>query len=203
MLFISKSSLLNYSLAGCKLEIIEIFERPTVLILGGNLFHFFARQEIVMFDQFTNWISFEELHCIGFEDIPNEKGLYVVRRPQNMNVEFNPNTTAIFNFKGKSMLYDIDYLTNKYNASDKRILYIGKAGGQSNKLKQRVEQLVKYGYGLVENHRGGRAIWQINNNKFLQLSFIKNDFPEIYERKLLKAYLDTYGVLPLANWRIG
>jgi hypothetical protein len=156
-----------------------------------------------MLDQFTCWNSFEELNRIGFKDIPYEKGLYIVRKPQNMKIEFSSSTTAISIYRGKNMLYDIDILTSKYRNTDQEILYLGKAGGQDNKLKQRIIQLVRYGYGLTDNHRGGRAIWQISNNKLLLLSFATNEFPEICERKLLKDYLDIYGDLPVANWRIG
>lgn len=156
-----------------------------------------------MLNQFINWNSFEELKNLGFADIPNEKGLYIVKRPQTMNVEFNAHTTAISEFRGKNMLYDIDSLLSKFEMTDKETLYIGKAGGKVNLLRQRIRQLVRYGYGLTNNHRGGRAIWQITNNKSLLLSYIKCDTPEKYEKELLEDYFHINGVLPLANWKIG
>lgn len=154
-----------------------------------------------MFNQFENFYSFYKLYNEGFADISNRKGLYIVSRPLTMNIEFSPNTTAISEFKGKSMLYNIDILSSKFERSDKEILYIGKAGGEVNMLKQRIRQLVRYGYGLVDNHRGGRALWQIINNQFLLLSFVECETPRKCEKELLDNYLHTYGVLPLANWK--
>lgn len=93
-----------------------------------------------MLNQFDNFISFEQIHNEGFSCIPNKKGLYIVRKPQDMDIVFSPNTTAISSFKGRSLLYNIDALLSKFKLTDKEIL---------------------------------------------------------------KEYLLNYGVLPLANWRIG
>lgn len=82
-------------------------------------------------------------------------------------------------------------------------MYIGKAGGDVNRLKQRIRQLIRYGYGKVQNHRGGRAIWQIANNRHLLIRYIECNNPEITETKLLVKYQEKYGVLPVANWQIG
>lgn len=154
-----------------------------------------------MLNQFKDFHSFEQLYNIGFLCIPNKKGLYIVRKPKEINIVFSSNTTAIKEFNGRSMLYSADMLLAKFERSDKEILYIGKAGGNSNRLRQRISQFVKYGYCLVKNHRGGRAIWQIANNKTLLLGFMECNDPEKNEKELLKKYLLKYGVLPLANWR--
>jgi hypothetical protein len=55
----------------------------------------------------------------------------------------------------------------------------------------------------VDNHRGGRAIWQIENNKDLLIGYFLCNSPESKEKELLKIYKGQYGVLPLANWKIG
>lgn len=156
-----------------------------------------------MKNHFRNFRSLEDLHDGGFTWIPNEKGIYIVIKPKNIDGIFSLNTTAIAEYKGKSMLYSIDELLSKFEQSDKEILYIGKAGGNANKLKQRIEQFVKYGYGLVDNHRGGRAIWQMENNKKLLLGFVECNNPEKKEKELLSEYCQNYGVLPVANRKIG
>jgi hypothetical protein len=66
-----------------------------------------------------------------------------------------------------------------------------------------VRQFVKYGSRLFKNHRGGRAIWQIDYNKFLFLGIFECEKPEGKEREFLNDYLQSHGVLPLANWKIG
>lgn len=118
-----------------------------------------------------------------------------------MNINLLSTTTAITEYKGKSMLYDSIKLNMKYEKSDKVILYIGKAGG-NNRLRGRLRQLIRYGYGEADNHRGGRAIWQIRNNKDLILGYFSCNNPESNEKVLLETYGKQYGVLPLANWKI-
>lgn len=119
-----------------------------------------------------------------------------------MKNQFWKETTVITEYKEKSMLYNIDELLPKFEQSDKEKLYIGKAGGKVNKLKQRIKQFVKYGYGLINNHRGGRAIWQIENNKKLLLGFVECNNPAKKEKELLSEYHQKHGVLPIANRRI-
>lgn len=156
-----------------------------------------------MFGNFKGFHSVEQLHDEEFLCIPNEKGIYIVMKPKGMDIEFTANTTAINTHNGRNLLYDPDMLSTKYEQSDKEVLYIGKAGGDVNRLKQRVRQLIRYGYGEVQNHRGGRAIWQINDNKRLLIGYKECTDPETAERELLEWYLNKYGVLPVANWQIG
>ena len=82
-------------------------------------------------------------------------------------------------------------------------MYIGKAGGAMNKLHNRIMQYVKHGYGEAKNHRGGRAIWQIDDNKNLLLGYYVCENPEAEEHRLLVEYFNKYGKLPLANWNVG
>ncbi|WP_238918304.1 hypothetical protein [Clostridium sp. YIM B02555] len=138
---------------------------------------------------------------MNFSCIPENKGIYIVKKSKEMKSEFSTDTTAIKEYRNRSMLYDIALLNDKFNKSDKEILYIDKAGGKKNKLKQRIRQYIRYGYGKVNNHRGGRAIWQIVDNKTLLLGFIECYNPEKIEKELLEEYESKYKVLPIANWR--
>lgn len=79
-------------------------------------------------------------------------------------------------------------------------MYIGKAGGERNKLRQRVRQYIRYDFGEVENHRGGRAIWQIDNSKELLLGYCACENSEAKERELLEQYYKKYKTLPVVNW---
>lgn len=156
-----------------------------------------------MLNQFKNLISFQQLYDTEFYNIPDKKGVYIVKKPKEMYIEFSLDTTAIKEFKNKNMIYNPDILRSKFENSDREILYIGKAGGHNNKLKQRIKQFIRYGYGEVDNHRGGRTIWQIVNNKTLLLGFMECDNPEEIEKELLKKYEIDYDVLPLGNWKKG
>lgn len=126
----------------------------------------------------------------------------MVLKPENLRINILPTTTAITEYKGESMLYDSNMLNLKYEKSDKNILYIGKAGGD-NRLRGRIRQLVKYGYCEADNHRGGRAVWQIENNRGLKIGYFTCNSLESKERELLEIYNRNYDVLPLANWQIG
>jgi len=158
---------------------------------------------ISMLNQFKNFCSLDMLYDTKFSSIPNKKGLYIVKAFPNKKVIFSSDTTAIREFKGKNMLYDTDELLAKFEISDKEILYIGKAGGKRNTLKQRISQFIRYGYGLAKNHRGGRAIWQVIDNKNLLLGYMECKNPEKDEKLLLEQYKLKYSVLPLGNWKIG
>lgn len=127
----------------------------------------------------------------------------MVLKPERMIFSLFPTTTAIASYKNRNLLYDLDTLNMKYKNSDKTVLHIGKASVEKNKLKSRIRQLVRYGYGEIDNHRGGRAIWQIQNNKDLLIGYFMCNEPDIKERELLQRYRKINGVLPLANWKIG
>jgi len=156
-----------------------------------------------MLSQIKNFYSLEQLYNMEFSNIPKKKGIYIVKKSKEMNIEFSLETTAIKEYGNRSMIYDPDVLQSKFEKSDEEILYIGKAGGENNKLKQRIRQYVRYGYGEVNNHRGGRAIWQIVKNKTLLLGFIECYNAEKIEKELLEKYETKYKVLPVANWKKG
>jgi hypothetical protein len=159
----------------------------------------FLGVKLLNLEQFT-YQTIEALYNNGCSLIPNEKGVYMLVVPDTFNVEFSDQTTAITEFDGKSLLYQISSLKIKFEKTDKKILYIGKAGGERNRLRQRIRQYIRYGYKEVKNHRGGRAVWQINNCKLLLLGYCPFENPEDKERELLENYFERYGTLPVANW---
>jgi len=157
---------------------------------------------VTMIELLENIYLINNLYDYGVSNIPNEKGIYMVLKPKKMSINILSTTTAIEKYEDKSMIYDAIKLNTKYERTDKTVLYIGKAG-DNNKLRGRIRQLVRYGYREVDNHRGGRAIWQIENNKDLLIGYFLCNSPESKEKELLKIYKGQYGVLPLANWKIG
>lgn len=154
---------------------------------------------LLNFEEFT-YQTIEALYNDNCSMIPSEKGIYIVIVHDTFNVEFSDQTTAITEFGGKSLLYPIDNLKLKFDKTDEKILYIGKAGGERNKLRQRIRQYIRYGYKEVQNHRGGRAIWQIYNNRQLLLGYSACENPETKERELLAWFNEKYDTFPVANW---
>ncbi|MDD5891692.1 MAG: hypothetical protein PUC72_04060, partial [Bacteroidales bacterium] len=80
--------------------------------------------------------------------------------------------------------------------------YIGKANGK-NGLQQRLKQYVLYGYNKSKIHKGGRAIWQLENSKDFMVEYACVDNPEEIEKQLIIKYKEqNNGAYPLANWRL-
>ena len=72
-------------------------------------------------------------------------------------------------------------------------------------MRQRIRQYTKHGYGEAKNHIGGRAIWQLENNKELLIEIVPSDLePEYLESLLLDEYYLTHNnTLPFANFKKG
>jgi len=135
-------------------------------------------------------------------------GVYKVIRMAGGMPNFKDTTTAISSYKGKSMLYDSKTLIIKHknqflkgveiDSIDRYTLYIGKA----KNLFRRICQLVEYAYGESEVHRGGRALWQMENwEDELYIEIIPCENPEDEEKRLLVNFKEEFGDYPLANWR--
>lgn len=140
--------------------------------------------------------TLETLYRFSCQGIPDVPGVYWVLAPKGLPIQFEPaalNRSAPF--------YPVDILTQKYAVcKDKGILYIGKASGKKG-LRQRLQQYMKYGWNEAANHKGGRAIWQIQNSGMLLLTY--EPCPDCVEREhqLLHDYQAVNGCYPLANWR--
>ena len=50
-------------------------------------------------------------------------------------------------------------------------------------------------------HRGGRAIWQLKNNKKLLIEIEPCEKPREKERQFLIEYYEKYNSYPYANWK--
>lgn len=140
--------------------------------------------------------TLETLYRYDCISIPNVSGIYRILVPQGMNIQFlnsADNHSAAF--------YPVEELAQKYmNCQDKGILYIGKANGKHG-LRQRIRQYIKYGWNEATNHKGGRAIWQIENFGLLLLEYEPCIDCETQEHFLLNRYRQENKTYPLANWR--
>lgn len=104
-------------------------------------------------------------------------------------------------YNPSAKLYSAEQLSRKYSTcTNQEILYIGKADGKKG-LRQRLKQYMNYGWGHATNHKGGRAIWQIEDAGLLLLAFEECEDARAREKQLLADYKAKNGSYPLANWR--
>lgn len=143
--------------------------------------------------------------------LSNAGGIYKVYLPRDFELLINSTTDAISTYQGRSQLYPAQRLQQKYakicsissiDGEDRRLLYVGKAEHSKGRgLRKRVTEFVQYGYGACSNHRGGRAIWQLQNNKELLIELLECQNPASQETQELERYKAKYGAYPFANWR--
>ena len=151
--------------------------------------------------------SFEELRNGKIQEIPVTSGVYWVIMPDSFVMEYMKETDGpVYGKRGNKMAYDLAKLQKKGEHYKKpehggNILYIGKATNLRNRLKQYYE----FGYNEERHyvHEGGRAIWQLRNNKKLQVAYKECSEAEKEETELIDKYMLEYGALPFGNMRRG
>ena len=152
-------------------------------------------------EQLLKWsdpVSFADLYKQNCSSIPKCPGVYRVTCIGQPVLAVNEKSS-----NDSALLYDAAILCSKYNqCKDKKVLYIGKANGK-NGLQQRLKQYVLYGYNKSKIHKGGRAIWQLENSKDFMVEYACVDNPEEMEKQLITKYKEqNNGSYPLANWRL-
>lgn len=140
--------------------------------------------------------TLQTLYRCGCDCIPEVSGVYWVLRPEGMTIRFTEHT-----YNHSTKLYPVEKLSRKYkDCKDQEILYIGKADGKKG-LRRRLKQYMNYGWDQATNHKGGRAIWQIEDVGLLLLAFEECENAATREKQLLTDYKAKNGSYPLANWR--
>lgn len=143
--------------------------------------------------------SFEELYLGALEYIPKCSGIYKVYMPDNFTIKFRVDSDSPYK------AYDVDKLQKKWTTICKSLgyedglLYIGKAVN----LNKRIKQFVDTGYGRPAKHKGGRAIFQLENNRQLQIKIFECENCEDRETEEIDTYICYRNEKPLANWRRG
>lgn len=150
----------------------------------------------MIIDHVSTFWTLQTLHDTACADIPDLPGIYVIQVPQGMEIRFR--FTAANHY---APFYDAADLHKKYHdCGNKTVLYIGKASGKKG-LRQRIQQYMKYGWNEAVNHKGGRAIWQVEHAERLLLTFEVCPDADAREHHLLKEFRQKYHTLPLANWK--
>lgn len=131
---------------------------------------------------------------------PDEKGVYAVLHMKKSRPRFLPRGSAP---DGEDVA--VSELENKW-VPDAELVYLGKT---DNSLRKRLRQYMRFGTGKDAPHRGGRYIWQIENNGELIVCWKALDGqridggeidPREYEKSLLQEFKKGHhGSLPFAN----
>ncbi len=140
--------------------------------------------------------TLKELYESDCKEVPKDNGIYRVLVPDGMKIVFRSIAINVH-----APLYPAEVLQEKFSkCKNKTVLYIGKASGRKG-LRQRLKQYMKYGWNEAVNHKGGRAIWQIEGADQLLLQFECCEDADEVEHRLLREYQQENGSYPLANWR--
>jgi hypothetical protein len=140
--------------------------------------------------------TLKNLYSCRCGNVPETPGVYWVLVPEGLVVRFTDHT-----YNPTVPCYPPEALLEKYmSCSDRETLYIGKADGRKG-LRQRLKQYMKCGWGKATNHKGGRAVWQIEDAGLLLLAYEECEDASAREKQLLAEYKETNGTYPLANWR--
>ena len=130
-------------------------------------------------------------------DLPSEPGIYVVYFKVIRRLHFvDQSDTAIYAEPADPMLLKRKW-QRIYQKTMTDIIYIGKG----NNIRRRLRELVRFGAGLADNHKGGQWMWQIKEILTARV-LIQACNPEKqagFENYLLNRFKREHGEYPLAN----
>ncbi|MGO4382637.1 hypothetical protein [Specibacter sp. RAF43] len=159
--------------------------------------------------KFTGFVPFAELDTCQ-DPALDRPGVYMVLRPSSTELTLSEMSTGFWH-KDKDPAYALTKLRSQWNLLTP-VLYIGKAGGLAGgtTIRQRLNLYQQYGAGRDVSHRGGKAVWQIEDAaKLLLVCWTDTPGldPECVESQLLKDFKGAdgagFGAYPLANRKGG
>jgi len=134
-------------------------------------------------------------------NIPDTKGVYIVFRDSFDKTKFTRKKKN-WHFKKKKL--------NSLWVDGARVLYVGKAGGNTRNgkkleatLHSRLKKYIRFGEGKSKRHKGGRAIWQLDDADELLIAWweLRRKNPQAVEKDLIQKFEDKYEKIPFANLR--
>lgn len=133
-------------------------------------------------------------------------GVYAVLRPESSTLLLSDISTGFWH-RDRNPAYPLVKLVQRWELATP-VLYFGKAGGIDGgiTLWERLDLYRRYGAGENAAHRGGRAIWQVedaSNQLLVGWSTTPGHDPECVEERLLEHFNATFKLLPMANQRRG
>lgn len=149
---------------------------------------------------FVGFVPFSALPTSG---VPAAPGVYAVLRLSDAPPTF-VETSPAGRFKGKDPSVSVDVLAAKW-VDGSQVLYIGKATRASagpRGLRRRLDEYRRFGAGQPVGHWGGRYIWQLADSADLVVAWnATHEDAATVESRMLRDFVDRYGVLPFANLR--
>lgn len=149
---------------------------------------------------FVGFIPLREVK-VRIDDIPACHGVYAVIRSSRAPPRMAEKSGAGW-FKGQDPSYPLPLLQGKWVA-DADVIYIGKAGPTARRtLRRRIKELIEFGSGKEVAHRGGRAIWQLEDIWDAKIAWrIAARDPRRAEIELLRRFEERSGRLPFGNFK--
>jgi len=147
---------------------------------------------------FSDGATVSDLHRDRFGDVPLGCGVYVLVRGVTTQPKFRRSSEAGW-FKNLDPSYPAANVRDAW-VPNARIVYVGKAAGARG-LRQRVRQLVDFGFGKPIGHRGGRMLWHLPDYEKLLLRWRKcsRSQADSLETRLIGQFKELHGKRPFAN----
>jgi hypothetical protein len=137
------------------------------------------------------------LHQDRYDEVPTTRGVYVVLRDSAEKHEFLATSGAGW-FKNRDPSYP-ENIVNAAWVEGARVMYIGKAEGARG-LRQRIRQLVEFGFGKQIGHRGGRMLWHLKDYASLLIRWYECEDADAMETLLISQFKSVYDdARPFAN----
>lgn len=141
--------------------------------------------------------------------LPNVKGVYFVIYPNEWPEGLFLNKESGEEFVGGNPFESHEKLWDNW-VDEADILYIGQTGGTTNSgssqkrtLKKRITELMRFGKKEVDNHRGGRYLWQHKKSDDFRVYWYPctTENPVSLKTELLADFEQVYHKKPFANIR--
>lgn len=138
------------------------------------------------------------LHRTRYAGVPVGCGVYILLRKSSSRPKFRGESKAGW-FKNLDPSYPPNVVKEAW-VSGAQIVYVGKAAG-ANGLKQRIRQLVDFGFGKAIGHRGGRLLWHLPDHATLRLHWKRcgRSRADRLETLFINQFRSIYGRRPFAN----
>lgn len=150
---------------------------------------------------FEGFKTVASLRANVIEEVPSEKGVYMVVAPNSFVCQFMERSTGGF-FKKRNPSVPVSKLYSKW-VPKALVLYIGKAGSPDGNatLRKRITGFIGFGNGKPIGHWGGRYIWQLRDAEQLLICWrvFPGAIPREVKKSLISSFEAKYGCLPFAN----
>jgi hypothetical protein len=149
------------------------------------------------------FVGFVPFSALPASAVPTDPGVYAVLRISDAPPTF-VETSPAGRFKGKDPSVSVDVLASRW-VDGPEVLYIGKAtpGSAGRRgLQKRLDEYRRFGAGEPVNHVGGRYVWQLADADDLLVAWnATHEDAATVESRMLRDFVERYGVLPFGNLR--